>query len=126
MSYTQLSQLQARFESKGFAVLAFPTNDFHQELDTNEEIQEFVSDNFPQASFPILGTSTLKDNPVYQQLKRQMPGVYVQHNFYKYLVNPEGIAVRFFTKKQDPLSIADAIEQLLDEAESGISRQVTQ
>jgi glutathione peroxidase len=95
-------------------VLAFPLEDFHQELDTNEQIQQFVSDKFPEVTFPIFGKSSLKDNVVYQSLKRQMPEHVVKHNFYKYLVNREGIPIKFFTKAQEPLSLRKDIEELLD------------
>lgn len=115
MSYTELSQLQERFAKRGFTVLAFPTNDFHQELGSNEEIKEFVHENFPQANFPIFGISSLADNPVYQQVSRHMPETEVKHNFFKYLVNRKGIAVQFYHKKQDPLTLVDAIEELLME-----------
>jgi glutathione peroxidase len=114
-----LAQLQSRYESKGFTVIAFPTDDFHQELSSNEDIQEFVQENFPQATFPVMGTSSLESNPAYQQLRRQMPETHVQHNFYKYLCNRKGVAVKFYTKKQDPLSLVDDIEELLN-AEDGI------
>lgn len=116
MSYTQLSQLQGEYEARGFTVLAFPTNDFHQELATNAEIQDFVSKNYPQATFPIFGTSSLNDDAVYQHLGRQLPGSEVKHNFFKYLVNREGVAVKLFTKAQEPLSLRDEIEALLKES----------
>lgn len=118
MSYTQLSQLQAKYQNRGFTVLAFPTNDFHQELESNEAIQEFVHHNYPQATFPIFGLSSLQDNPVYRTLSRQLPHTKVKHNFYKYLVNREGIAVQFFTKPQEPLSLQSDIEELLGESSS--------
>jgi glutathione peroxidase len=95
-------------------VLAFPLEDFHQELGTNEQIQQFVSDKFPKVTFPIFGKSSLKDNVVYQSLKRQMPKNVVKHNFYKYLVNRDGIPIKFFTKAQEPLSLRKDIEELLD------------
>jgi glutathione peroxidase len=88
--------------------------DFHHELGTNEQIQQFVSDKFPQVTFPVFGKSSLKDNVVYQSLKRQMPQHVVKHNFYKYLVNREGIPIKFFTKPQEPLSLRKDIEELLD------------
>lgn len=116
LSYTQLSQLQALYESRGFTVLAFPSNDFHQELDSNEKIQEFVSTNYPQATFPIFGLNSLNDNPVYQVAGRMLPNTRVKHNFYKYLVNREGVAVEFYTKAQEPLSMKEDIEELLNEA----------
>lgn len=114
MTYEQLAILQSKYQSQGFSVLAFPSNDYRQELGTNDEIQRFVSENFPQVSFPIFGTGSLQDNPVYQQLQNQLPGDgQVRHNFFKYLVNRDGIAVKLFTKKQDPLDFVGDIEQLL-------------
>jgi len=95
--------------------LAFPTNDFKQELETNEEIQSFVQESYPQTNFPVFGTTELASNRVYQHLYQQMPGTSVKHNFYKYLVNREGVAQKFYVKKQSPLSFANDIEALLRE-----------
>jgi len=111
-----LALLQDKYESFGFSVLAFPTNDFRQEYDTNEEIRSFLEDEFPEITFPVLAQSSLADNIVYQQLRKQLPDERdtVQHNFFKYLVDRNGVAVKLFTKKQDPLSLVDDIEALLN------------
>lgn len=96
-------------------MLAFPTNDFHQELSSNELIHEFLENKFPNAiTFPVLGMTTLRENPVYQTLARQLPDEHVRHNFFKYLVDRRGMAVKMFTKKQDPHEFEDEIEALLD------------
>lgn len=98
-------------------MLAFPTNDFHQELGTNERIRDFLDKTFPDAiNFPVLGMSSLKDNPVYQALATHLPDTdnKVRHNFFKYLVDRRGVAVKLFTKKQDPADFEDEIEALLD------------
>ena len=94
--------------------MAFPTNDFRQELGSNEEIQNFVSENFEQVNFPIFGLTSLHENPVYQQLQKQLPEAHVKHNFFKYLVDQNGKAVKLFHKKEDPLSLTQDIEELLD------------
>jgi glutathione peroxidase-family protein len=93
--------------------LAFPTNDFHQELDSNAAIQSFVSEHFPQVTFPIFATSSLHDNVVYQTLQHQLPDEHVRHNFYKFLVDRNGVAVHMFSKQQDPLELEEHIEKLL-------------
>jgi glutathione peroxidase-family protein len=93
--------------------LAFPTNDFGQEFQSDREIQEFVKTHYPQATFPILGTSHLPENTIYQELQRQMPDNHVRHNFFKYLVNRQGMAVKFYDKQTEPLDIQDDIEELL-------------
>jgi glutathione peroxidase len=112
-----LAILQEKFKSRGFSVLAFPTNDFHQELGSNEEIQEFVSKTFDdKVTFPMFGLSCLKDNVVYQQLQRQLPDSHVKQNFFKYLVDRNGKAVKMFNKKEDPLTLTEDIEKLLDES----------
>lgn len=112
ISYRQLSDLQEKF-GHGFSVLAFPSNDYGQEFEQNSDIQDFVRSSYPQVTFPVMGTSHLPDNSVYQELNRQMPHSHVKHNFYKYLINRQGIAVKFYDKKTEPLSIADDIEELL-------------
>ena len=121
MALTELSQLQERYRDRGFTVLAFPTNDYHQELATNAEIQQFLAAQYPQVNFPVFGISSLRDNPVYQRLQQQIPNQHVQHNFFKYLVDRDGRATHLFTKKQDPLSLAPYIEALLGTAESAKS-----
>lgn len=109
----ELAVLHEELMEDGFVVLAFPSNDYHQELESNEEISNFWSNEFPEATFPVFALSSLADNPVYQSISRQLPDQHVKRNFFKYLVNREGVAVKMFTKKQDPSSFKDEILQLL-------------
>ena len=111
----ELAVLHEDLMEEGFTVLAFPTNDFKQELESNEAIANFWSNEFPEATFPIFSLSSLADNPVYQRIREHLPEQHVKHNFFKFLVNREGVAVRMFTKKQDPLSIKDEIRKFLQE-----------
>jgi glutathione peroxidase len=113
LELSQLALLHETYEEQGFSVLAFPSNDFLQELDNNEEIHHFLQNEFPEVTFPIFGTTSLKENPVYQELQRQLPDEHVQHNFFKYLVGRDGVAVALFHKRQDPLSLKPAVEEML-------------
>lgn len=115
LEYQQLAALHAELQDEGFSVLAFPSNDFHQELETNQEISNFWKDNYPEATFPVFAEGSLITNPVYQRFKEHLPHERVHHNFFKYLVNRQGIAVKLFTKKQDPFSIKSEILDLLHE-----------
>ncbi len=47
-------------------MLAFPSNDFHQETGTDEEILEYVNEHFPEVHFPIFSKSPLSSNMVFQ------------------------------------------------------------
>jgi glutathione peroxidase len=113
LSFQQLEKLQEKYGAQGFVVLAFPTNDFHQELDSNQEIQSFLHDHFSSVTFPVFGLSSLRTNPVYRTLQEQLPHQYVQHNFYKYLVDRQGIAQHLYPKSQPPVDIEQDIERLL-------------
>lgn len=95
--------------------MAFPSNDFRQELDTNAEINSFLQQQFPQVDFPVFGITSLMDNPVYRRLREQLPEEHVHHNFFKYLVDRDGRAVALYSKKQDPLTLTRDIEELLQE-----------
>lgn len=107
--------LQSKYGKSGFTVLAFPSNDFHQELETNDEIDTFLKRTFPEINFPVFASSSLKDNPVFQALQQQLPDEQVEHNFFKYLVDRDGIAIDLYHKRQDPLTLESAIEELLEE-----------
>ena len=112
----ELAVLHEDLMEEGFTVLAFPSNDFHQELDSNEAVSNFWSNEFPEATFPIFSLSSLADNPVYQRIRQHLPDQLVKHNFFKFLVNREGVAVKMFTKKQDPFSFKEEIKQFLQDS----------
>lgn len=118
MTFSQLTELQRRLGPKGFQVLAFPSNDFKQEPLDDAGIATFLDAQFPEVRAsgvfvmrkgPVNGAGA---SPVFANLKAHVPGD-VPHNFYKYLVDRRGVAVRRFAKKEDPLSFAAAIEDLL-------------
>jgi glutathione peroxidase-family protein len=112
--FTQLAALQSQFPMhRGFAVLAFPIADFHQELATDAEIQAFLQEHYPDTNFPVFGVSTLRENPVYQRLREQLPKESVQHNFFKYLVGPDGMALHLYPKARDPITLTEDIERAL-------------
>jgi len=105
--------------------LAFPSNDYHQELGSNEEIQSFVSKNFPQVTFPLFGLTSLKENVVYQRLGQQQRRQHseidnnfhaVRQNFFKVLLDRKGMVVKVFSKKEDPFTLAEYIARLLDDS----------
>ena len=125
VNYEQLALLHEKYKSQGFSVLAFPTNDFHQELATNEDIQAFITSNYQQVTFPVFGLTSLDDNVVYQALQKQLPKDHVVHNFFKFLVDRNGKAIKMFPKKQDPFELSEEIESLLKEEKGTMHKMVT-
>jgi len=97
-------------------VLAFPSNDFHQEKETNEEILDYVNTNFPEVHFPIFSRSSLATNLVFQLCKSHT-GESVEWNFHKYLVNGQGHAIKSYGHRVQPMEIEEDIISLLEENE---------
>jgi glutathione peroxidase len=113
--HNKYSNKNGRGNEVGFTVLAFPSNDFHQEKDTNEEILEYIATNFPQVTFPLFARSeTLMSNMVFQ-LCQQQTNSKVEWNFHKFLVNGRGQAVKSYGHRVSPMDIEEDIVRLMEE-----------
>ena len=117
--YKSLEQLFNKYKEKGFVVLAFPSNDFRQELSSNQEIKDFCEGY--QISFPIFAEGTVKGfgkQDVFKYLTEDSNGRSkgeIRWNFEKFLVNREGNLFKRFRSSLDPnqKQITQAIESLL-------------
>jgi len=118
--YETLEQLQQRYGGRGLQVLGFPSNQFFQELGSNESIKEFCSMTYG-VTFPIFNPIRVngrREHPLYTQLKKTPDAAgkagRVKWNFEKFLLAPSGKIYRFrpSTQPDDPDVIA-AIEDSL-------------
>lgn len=118
--YAKLEQLQRTYGDRGFTVLGFPSNQFLQELSSNEAISEYCSTTWG-ISFPILDQVRVngrKAAPLFAELT-QAPDASgtagrVIWNFEKFLVLPNGEVLRFRPNVEpDAPTIVAAIEAAL-------------
>ena len=117
--YKSLEKIYKKYKERDFVVLAFPSNDFRQELSTDEEIKEFCEAY--ELSFPIFAKGKVKGfekQEVFKYLTQDSNGRSmgeIRWNFEKFLVSREGKLVKRFRSSvnpnQDEISIA--IESLL-------------
>jgi glutathione peroxidase len=118
--YEQLESLQQTYADRGFTVIGFPSNQFLQELGTEEAIEEYCSTTWG-VTFPM--ASKVKVNgrhahPLYVELKTTADAEgkagRVTWNFEKFLVSPSGEVRRFRprTEPTDP-TVVGAIEEWL-------------
>ncbi|WP_353815142.1 glutathione peroxidase [Agromyces sp. SYSU T00266] len=121
--YEQLEELQRTYADRGFTVLGFPSNQFLQELSSNEAVSEYCSTTWG-ITFPILDRVKVNgrgEAPLFTELKQTADAAgkagRVVWNFEKFLVLPDGEVRRFrpTTVPDDPAIIA-AIEGALPEA----------
>ena len=117
--YKSLEKLYKKYKERGFVVLAFPSNDFRQELLTDEEIKDFCEAY--ELSFPIFAKGKVKGfekQEVFKYLTEDSNGRSIgeiRWNFEKFLVNREGKLVKRFRSSVNPNQdeITMAIESLL-------------
>ena len=118
--YEALEVLQKKYAAKGFTVVGLPTDQFKQELSSNEAVAEYCSTTWG-VTFPM--TEMIKVNgrnrhALYKQLvkTKDAKGLAgpIMWNFEKFLVGKDGSIQRFrpTTKPDDP-KVVEAIEAAL-------------
>lgn len=112
--YADLEKLHDDYGDK-VIVLGFPANNFlWQEPGSNDEIASFCERNYG-VSFQMFEKISVKGkdkHPLYEWLEAKS-GKSPSWNFCKYVVSKDGMNVRFFPSKVNPLDeeILNAIEQ---------------
>ena len=102
--YEGLEKVYRQFKDRGFVVLGFPSDDFWQEYNSNEEIKEFCEGY--QISFPLFAEGSVRGSDkheVFRFLTEQsgMDGE-IRWNFEKFLLDRDGNLVRRYRSWQDP------------------------
>jgi glutathione peroxidase len=106
--YEGLETLYQQYKSRGFEVLAFPSNDFGgQEPGSNADIKRFCETKY-KITFPLFAKISVKGpdaHPLYRYLTSlEENGGEVKWNFNKFLVAPDGRVVAHFESRVTPES----------------------
>jgi glutathione peroxidase len=118
--YEKLETLQKTYGEQGFTVLGFPSNQFLQELGSDEAIQEYCSTTWG-ITFPIfekIRVNGRNAHPLYKELTKTPDANgksgRISWNFEKFVVTPDGSVHRFSprTEPDDP-AIIELIESSL-------------
>ena len=117
--YDDMQELWERYKDKGLIVLGIPSNSFNQEKKVNSEVKKFCEVNF-NISFPLTEITDVKGDKaheIYKWAKENYGKSAVpKWNFYKILINKEGIIEDTYASLTNPTSkkITKKIESLLD------------
>ena len=115
--YKAMEEVFQKYQNQGFVVLGFPSNDFYQELSSNEEIKEFCEGY--RISFPLFASSSvtgsdkrpvckfLTNSSAYQAMRGE-----VRWNFEKFLVDRKGQVIARY-----PSTVSPNHPQLLNDIE---------
>ena len=115
--YEKLEELQKTYGDRGFTVLGFPSNQFLQELGSEEAIKEYCSTTWG-VTFPMFEKVKLNGknaHPLYQELTKTEDASgkagKVKWNFEKFVITPGGEVHRFRpTVEPDAPEIVSLIE----------------
>ncbi|MCU1542406.1 MAG: glutathione peroxidase [Microbacteriaceae bacterium] len=118
--YEKLEALQKTYGDRGFTVLGFPSNQFLQELGTEEKIAEYCSATWG-VTFPMfekIRVNGKNQHPLYAELTKTPDADgkagRVSWNFEKFVVTPGGDVHRFRPQTQpDAPEIISLIEDAL-------------
>ena len=119
--YATLEALHEKYHDRGFTVLGFPSNQFLQELSSNEAVAEFCSTTYG-VTFPVLDRVRLNGrhtHPLYAELKKAPDDLdghtgRIRWNFEKFVVLPGGEVHRFSPRTlPDHPAVVDLVERHL-------------
>jgi glutathione peroxidase len=118
--YEGLEALYRKYKDRGFAVLAFPCNQFGaQEPGDAGEIASFCRLSY-DITFPLFGKIDVNGEdaaPLFRHLKHEAKGLLgseaIKWNFTKFLVDRSGAVVERYAPTTKPEAIEKDIERLL-------------
>ena len=102
--YDELQALYDTYKDRGLVVLTVPSDDFNQELGSNEQVKEFCAVNFA-LDLPMTDVTNVrgaKAHPFYQDVKAQI-GFTPRWNFNKVLLDGSGNVVATFGSGAKPM-----------------------
>lgn len=116
--YEELQELYEQYKDEGFVVLDFPSNQFLQSPESNEETTEFCTSTYG-TTFPRFDKVNVNGNdasPLYKHLKEHQGGVLgdaIKWNFTKFLVDRNGLVVNRYAPTVAPKDIKKDLQELL-------------
>lgn len=116
--YEGLQKLYEEYKDEGFVVLDFPSNQFLQSPETNEETETICQTTF-NTTFPRFDKVDVngeKASPIFKFLRQEQGGMLgnaIKWNFTKFLIDRNGKVIKRFAPTAVPHEIESDIKKLL-------------
>ncbi|KRM94261.1 glutathione peroxidase [Lentilactobacillus senioris DSM 24302 = JCM 17472] len=102
---TEMSGQSINFKDyQGLAILGLPSNQFHQELKTDEETAEYCAVHYG-VTFPMtrkIRVNGADADPLFTYLKEQTNSGRISWNFTKFLIDRNGQVVKRYSPRTKP------------------------
>ncbi|XP_065084997.1 uncharacterized protein LOC135707176 [Ochlerotatus camptorhynchus] len=115
--YKEFNELYAEYADKeGLRILAFPSDQFNQEPDSNEEIKRFARDKMGAKYdlFSKIYVNGDETHPLWQFLKQRQGGTLIdaiKWNFTKFIVDKNGQPVERHGPQTSPLELRENLKK---------------
>ena len=116
--YAGLQKIYDRYKKDGFVVLGVPSDDFNQELSSDDDVKKFCEIRYG-VNFPLTSIQKIKGesaHPLYKWISGNTSVIgQPRWNFHKYLIGKDGKIVNWFSSMTSPTS-----EGLLKQVEEAL------
>ncbi len=116
--YAGLQKIYDRYKNDGFVVLGVPSDDFNQELSSDDDVKKFCEIRYG-VNFPLTSIQKIKGesaHPLYKWISGNTSVIgQPRWNFHKYLIGKDGKIVNWFSSMTSPTS-----EGLLKQVEEAL------
>lgn len=106
-----LEDLYQRYHSQGLEVLGLPSNQFHQELESDEATSDFCQVHYG-VTFPMtkkIQVNVADEDPLFTYLKKTAGHGRIKWNFTKFLIGRDGQLIARYAPTTNPEKIEPAI-----------------
>jgi len=116
--YAGLQKIYDKYKDDGFVVLGVPSNDFNQELSSDDDVKKFCEIRYG-VNFPLTSIQKIKGesaHPLYKWISGNTSVIgQPRWNFHKFLIGKEGQIINWFSSMTSPTSegLLKQVEQAL-------------
>ena len=116
--YAGLQKIYDRYKDDGLVVLGVPSDDFNQELSSDDDVKKFCEIRYG-VNFPLTSIQKIKGDsahPLYKWISGNTSVIgQPRWNFHKYLISKEGQILNWFSSMTSPTSdgLLKQVEQAL-------------
>ncbi|ANZ63577.1 glutathione peroxidase [Secundilactobacillus paracollinoides] len=114
---TGLEKLYKDYHDQGLEVLGLPSNQFHQELDSDEETNDYCQVHYG-VTFPMtkkVRVNGSEEDPLFTYLKDEAGHGRIKWNYTKFLIGRDGQMIERFAPITTPEKMEDTIVKALND-----------
>lgn len=110
-----LESLYKHYHNDGLVVIGLPSNQFHQELETDQQAEEYCQLHYG-VTFPMtrrVAVNGENEDPLFTFLKAQSGHGNIKWNYTKFLVGRDGKLIHRYAPITKPEAMEDTVKQAI-------------